>query len=71
MSAPERFKVSYSLRFDTAALPALGGLCASVNLEVLNTTGLQYRDLLRRAGVDGDEHTSCVLRWGLVAWLAR
>jgi hypothetical protein len=38
MSAPERFKVSYSLRFDTTALPALGGLCASANLEVLNTT---------------------------------
>ena len=40
MSAPERFKVSYSLRFDTTALPALGGLCASVNLEVLNTTAI-------------------------------
>lgn len=40
MSAPERFKVSYSLRFDTSALPALGGLCASVNLEVLNTTAI-------------------------------
>ena len=38
MSARERYKFTYSLRFDTAALPALGGLCASVNLEVLNTT---------------------------------
>ena len=40
MSAPERYKVTYSLRFDAAALPALGGLCASVNLEVLNTQAI-------------------------------
>lgn len=40
MPAPERYKVTYSLRFDTAALPSLGGLCASVNLEVLNTNAI-------------------------------
>ena len=40
MSAPERYKVTYSLRFDAAALPALGGLCASVNLEILNTQAI-------------------------------
>ena len=39
-TAPERYKVTYSLRFDTTALPALGGLCASVNLEVLNTQAI-------------------------------
>ena len=40
MSARERYKVTYSLRFDASALPALGGLCASVNLEVLNTQAI-------------------------------
>lgn len=40
MSAPERYKVTYSLRFDATVLSALGGLCASVNLEVLNTTAI-------------------------------
>lgn len=39
-TAPERYKVTYKLRFDATALPALGGLCASVNLEVLNTQAI-------------------------------
>jgi hypothetical protein len=37
---PERHKVTYTLRFDAATLPALGGLCASLNLEVLNTQAI-------------------------------
>ena len=34
----ERYKVAYSLRFEKDRLPALGFLCSTHNLEVLNTT---------------------------------
>jgi len=53
---PERFKVAYKLRFDSAALPVLGSLCASVNLEVLNTTviGREVHILARMCPDDGE-----------------
>jgi hypothetical protein len=61
---PERFKVAYKLRFDSAALPVLGSLCASVNLEVLNTTviGREVHILARMCPDDGDSrqvHARC------------